>query len=250
MNLRFLVIALFVLLFSGCGGGGGGSDSGGAGLNGAITVTATTTGAVVNANATYTNPQTTNLIGVPITFSAQIGNQTISLGKYNTNNSGSVGVSFTPPPFNGTQTVTVIASSDNLRNFASVNLAGRELSVTAPPTLALTTTDAGGTILPFTIPPAAGFVAITDPFFNDVAGHTITISTARVSTNPSDTLIPPASTTTNSGGTADFPGATGTLVVPATVGGVETMTITWTVTDTETGQIGTGITTITLTKTS
>lgn len=247
MRIRLLLVAivsLFVLSISGCGG------SGGAGLNGGITVTATATGSVINATATYTNSKTTNLIGIPVTFTAQIGSQSFSLGTHYTNNSGSIGVAFTPPSFSGTRTVTVIATTDNLTNFASVSMVGQSLTVTPPPALTLTTALPGGTSLPFVIPPTATFVTITDPFNNDVSGHTISIAATVVSSNSSDTLTSPAATSTGSAGTAPFPGASGTLVVPATTGGIETLTITWTVTDTFTGQTGTAITTITLTKTS
>jgi hypothetical protein len=95
---------------------------------------------------------------------------------------------------------------------------------------------------------AASFVTITDPFTNNLSGHTIQISASVASNNPADTFFFQTETTTNSGGTADFPGANGTLIVPS-AGVVETMTITWTVTDTTTGLNGTGITTVNLTKT-
>jgi hypothetical protein len=247
MKLKYAMLAvlsLFVLALCGCG------SSGGAGLNGGVAVTATATGSVINATATYTNPSQTNLIGVPIAFTVQIGGNLYDLGTHKTNNTGSVGVAFTPPAFNGSQTVTVIAKTDNLTNFASISMVGRALTVTPPPALALTTTLPAGSSLPFVIPPAGTFVAITDPFTNDVSGHLITVTSSVVATNSGDTLTPPTATTTTSAGTAPFPGASGTLVVPATVGGTETMTITWTVTDTVTGQFGTGITTVTLSKAS
>ncbi len=252
MKLSYCYVVLFSLItmvFAGCGGSGGGAG-GGQGLNGSITVIATPTGSVVNATATYSNPTATNLIGVPITFSAHIGSQTFPLGTFNTNNSGAVNVSFSPAAFNGTQTITIVASTGNLSNFASIVMSGRTLTVTPPANLTLTTTQAVGTAIPFTIPPAQGFVTITDPFTNVLDSHSITIAGLPVSSNPSDTLtLVSSTTTTNSGGTAVFPGANGTLIVPA-IGAVETMTITWTVTDTVTGLIGTGVTTVTLTKTS
>jgi hypothetical protein len=239
-----LIAALSFLTFglSGCGGG--------AGMNGSIEVTATTTGSVIKATATYTNPTVTNLIGVPITFTAQIGSQTFDLGTVSTNNSGAVTVAFTPPAFSGTQTVTVIAKTGNLTNFASVAVAGRTLKVTAPPTIALTSNQPAGTPIDIPIPPIAGFVSITDPFGNDVNGHQITITATVSKTDPTDTVVQPVAVSTDSSGTASFPGAVATLHVPAAVGGVDTMTITWTVTDTVTGQTGTAITTITLTRTA
>jgi hypothetical protein len=246
MKLKYLLFAMFsVLTIAICGCGTNGGD----GLNGGITVTATATGSVITATASYTNPTVTNLIGVPIEFSVQIGNQTFSLGTHNTNNSGTVSVVFTPPAFSGTQTVTVIAKTGNLTNFATLNVAGTTLTLTPPPTVALSTALPAGTAVAFNIPPNGAFATITDPFSNNLEGHLVTISTSVISTNQADTLVPPSATTTSSAGTAPFPGATGTLITPATVGGVETMTITWRVTDTFTGQTGTGITTVTLTKT-
>ena len=238
------VLALSALILGGCG------NSGGAGLNGGLTVTAAATGSVVNATATYTNSQATDLTGTPITFTALVGNQSFSLGTFNTNTSGSATVAFTPPAFNSSQTITVIATTDKLTNFSSIVMTGRSLTVTPPAAVTLTTAQAGGTSVPFIIQPAAGFVTITDPFSNDLSGHAISISASFVSNNSSDSLSPPTSTATNSVGTAIFPGANGTLIVPAASGGVETMTITWTVTDQTTGLSGTGITTVTLTKTS
>lgn len=246
-HLLFAILSLVTVGLSACG-------SGGAGLNGGITFTAppTVNGSRINATVTYTNPTQTNVIGVLIDLSYQVGNQApVSLGTQGTNNSGSIGVSFTPlPAFNGSQTVTVIAKTGNLTNFASVLFAGNTLTVTPPLTLALTTTLAGGTAVPFVLPPSSAFVAITDPFTNNVNGHPITITAVAVKNNPADTLLQPNATATNSAGTALFPGDSGTLITPSTISGIETMTITWTVTDTITGQTGTGITTVTLTKTS
>ena len=136
MNFRLLLISILSLVslaICGCGQGGGG----GAGLNGGLTVTASATGTFVTATATYTNPTQTNLIGVPITFSAQVGGQIIPLGTFNTNNSGSVSLAFSLTDFNGSQTVLVAASTGNLTNFATVTVTGgRTLSLTPPPAIA------------------------------------------------------------------------------------------------------------------
>jgi hypothetical protein len=244
----FVLFSLVLSLLSGCG-------SGGAGLNGSVAVSATATGTTVTATATYTNPTTSNLIGVPITFSAQVGNQTLSLGTFNTNNSGSVSVSFKPQAFNGTQTITVIASTGNLTNFASLTMTGRSLAFTAPPSLNLTVSQASTppATQAFTLPATSTFIAVTDPFVTDLSGLQFTI-TKVVTTdgNPAtDTLTLNAATTaTNTGGTASFPGAHGTITVPTTVGGATTMTISWTVTDPVTGLTGTGTTTVKLTLTA
>ena len=215
---------------------------------GSLSINASATGSVISATATYSNPTQTSLLGVPISFSLRIGGLTQPLGTFNTNNSGSVGIAFSPPPFSGTQTITVIARTGTLTNSASLVVTGRSLSVNAPANLSLTTGAAPGASIPFTIPPVSSFVTITDPFTNALSGHPISISATVVSSNPSGTVSVPTVTTTGSGGVAPFPGATGTLVVPATVGGVGAMTITWTLTDTITGLTSNAITTVTLTK--
>lgn len=248
-QLLFAIFSLVAISICGCG------TNGGSGLNGSVLVTTLTTGSVITATATYsdtspTNTTPTSVIGVPITFTAAVGSQSYNLGTFHTNSLGVASVVFTPPAFSGTQTITVIAKADNIVGSSSVIMTGRSMTVTSPPPLTLTTSNPSGTAISFSIPFNANFVTIADPFNNDLSGHVITISASVVPTNVADTLVPPTTTTTNSSGVAPFPGATGTIIVPATVGGVETMIITWTVTDTVTGQSGTGVTTVTLTKTS
>lgn len=240
---RFWASVVLMIFLGGCGSGN--SDT-----NGSLTLMAIATGPTVVATATYTNTLSTNLSGVPINFSAAVGSTNFPVGTAQTGQTGIASIAFAPPAFNGTQTVTVIASAGSLTQYFAVAMTGRSLTVTPPAALTLTTTQAGGTPFPFTIPSSAGFVTITDPFTNDLSGHTIQITASVISSNTADTLTPPSATTTNSAGSALFPGATGTLVVPANAGGVETMTITWTVTDTTTGLTGSGITTVTLTKTA
>ena len=142
MKFKWFLFAMLMLFSAGLSSCG---SSGSAGLNGAITVAASATGSVIEATASYSNPTENNLIGVPLTISVRIGNAIQPLGTFNTNNSGAVSVAFTPPAFNGTQTITVIATSDNLSGFDSLVMAGRSLSVTAPPNLSLSTTAATGT---------------------------------------------------------------------------------------------------------
>jgi hypothetical protein len=91
---------------------------------GSLSIYASATGSVITATATYNNPTQTNLIGVPITFSAQSSTQIFPIGTYQTNNSGSVSVSFMPPAFSGTQTLTVIAKTGNLTSSDTVTLVG------------------------------------------------------------------------------------------------------------------------------
>lgn len=255
MKLKHFIWA-FLLLCSiaiyGCGNGAGGGE----GLNGSIKVTALASGSIIKATATYSNPQTTNLIGVPLSFSIIIGDKEFPLsGSFNTNNSGSFEVSFLSPPFNGSQTIIVIASSGNLQGVSDpVSMTGRSLAFTPPAQLALTTTadPAVFPTVPFALPASATFIAVTDPFTTNLAGLTFSISETHISGDPTkDTLLlSTATTSTNTGGTAAFPGATGVLAVPTTVGGVNTMTINWTVTDPVTGLTGNGVTTVTLTKTA
>ena len=164
----------------------------------------------------------------------------------------SVGGEFTPPPFNGAQTITVIATVDKLTNFATVQMSGRSLAFTPPVSLNLSTT-VDPTLtkqIPFQLPATPTFIALTDPFTADLSGFTFSIQDVVVSTGGvGDTLTLNATTTsTNTGGTASFPGASGLITVPTTIGGTTTMTITWTVTD-STGLTGTGVTTVILTKT-
>ena len=247
MKSKYLLLAMLsilILVIGGCG------SNGGAGLNGTISVTAVPTGSVIRATATYTNPTQTNLSGVQVDFSVQIGGQIYSLGSQSTNSAGVAVGAFTPPSFSGTQTITVIAKTDNLRDIFPLTMSGTTLTITAPLELDLTTSLAGGSSVPFSIPPSASFVTITDPFGNNISNHAITISAHFTSGNAADTLAQPNDTTTSSAGTALFPGTSGTLITPATVNGANTMTITWTVTDTVTNQSGTGISIVKLTKTS
>ena len=245
MKLKYLLLAmfsLFTMAFSGCG------ESGSSGLNGGITVEAEADGRVVTATATYNHPTETNLIGVPINFSLRVGNQSFSLGTERTNNSGSVAIFFDAPAFNGTQTITVTASTGNLADSDSIQMTGSSLAVTAPSvTLTATPSQATGTAVPFTIPSV--LLTVAGPFSTDLGGRPLAVAATFVPSNPADTLIldSPTTVTTDVSGAAQYSGANGTLIVPA-VGGNSTMTITWKVTDQITGFTGTGITKVTLTK--
>ena len=234
--LLFAILALFTTIISACGNGG-------SGLNGGMAVTAALSGSTITASATYTNPTETNLIGVPITFSIQIGDAApVSLGTYNTNNSGTVNLSFSLSNFVGTQSVVIIATTGNLSNFASLDVTGRTMVVTPPP--ATTATTAAGVDATVTIAAFDSFVAIADPLSGDISNHSITVTGS--SSNPTDTVDVTSGSVTNTAGIASFPGATITLDAPATAGTV-TRVITWTVTDVKTGLTGTGVTVITLT---
>lgn len=254
MNLKHFYLFLCLLLslvIHGCGQGGGGGE----GLNGGLELTASVSGAIVTATATYTNPTETNLIGVPITFSADFG----PIGTFNTNNSGSVGVAFTPPAFNGTKTFAVIATTGNLSQFATVTMTGRLLTLAVPPNQGpVTATENPGQFHTFSLS-SQNFVTITDPFSNDISGHPIIISAVFSSTDPDDRLlfganpsVGPGETTlttvaTGASGVAPLPSASLVMVVP-NAGVTKTATISWTATDFETGLSGSGTTVVTLTK--
>ncbi len=257
----FMMILITAFAMSGCGQGGGG----GAGLNGGITVVTSVTGSVVTATATYTNPTQTNLIGLPITF--KINN--VVIGTFNTNNSGSVTVAFTPAPFIGTQTITVTASTGNLANFSTINMNGITMTMSSPPAQAVTVTGATpGTTNTFVFS-SPTFVTVSDPFNNAISGHQVSI-TANFTAAPAaagDLLTfiggAPASVaagttttataTTGPAGTVPLPGTTLGLIVPA-AGGTRTATISWTATIVNEpalsvfqGLAASGVTTVTIT---
>jgi hypothetical protein len=239
------VVGLFIatLALNGCGQGAGDA----AGLNGGITVSASATGSFITATATYTNPTKTNLIGLPITFGYVVGGTSFTIGTFNTNNSGTVSVSFTPAPFNGTQAFLVTASTGNLQNFASVNVAGRNLALT-PPVVAPVFTNVSSTLsVDIPVPVQSVFATYTDPFTNNLSGLQLTITNALFNTLSGNTLdVPSTSITTDVLGKAPFPGATAHMIVPSR-GSTNTMAITWTVTDTGgTGLTASGLTTINL----
>lgn len=258
MKVKYILLAMVCLLLPavyGCGQGGGG----GAGLNGGITLSASAIGTVVTATATYTNPTHSNLIGVPITFSVQVGSQpSVSLGTFNTNNSGSVGIAFPISNFNDTQTVLVTASTGNLSNFATVAVSGgRSLSLTSPPAIFVNISTAIST-KDVAILPQPVFATFVNPFANISSQRKLTLqlTAAEVSTlgaNPvkfQSTGTNIMNISTNANGIASFPGALATMIVPPSVGGTNVMTITWTVTDVlgGTGLSATGTTPITLTR--
>lgn len=247
MNLKMLlklvaITCLFVI--SGCGGSG--SD----GLNGSIELATTVDGIYVTATATYTSPTKDNLIGVPISFSYD----GIDLGTYNTNNSGSVGLTFMLSPFDGQKDIVVQATSGNLSDFDVVSVTGAILKLT-PPAAATQTfndTDIPGTIAPFTLS-IANFVSISDPFTGQVAGHPISVTATFVATpsaSISDSLSPAQQTiTTSATGIAALPGVLVNVAVPDTVSS-RVITVTWTVTDMVTGFTDSGSTALTVTRTA
>ncbi|GFO58037.1 hypothetical protein GMST_03620 [Geomonas silvestris] len=237
-NLLAPILLIASLFLSSCGGNG---------LNGSLALTTELQGSMINATATYTNPNTTNLIGVNISFSVLVGNTLYDLGAHPTNNSGQItlAIPLAGLVLNGTQSVTVMVKTGDLQNFSSLDVTGRTISLTPPsaPSTALTTLV--NTALTVNLPSATAFAIVKDPIGNDVNGHILTITAH--SDNPLDAVTLNAnSTATDSDGKASFPGATIVFAAP-TVAGSYNRVITWTVTDTTTNLSKTGVTAITFT---
>ncbi len=249
LKMLFKSIAIMSLfIFSGCGGSG--SD----GLNGAIELTTDVQGANVTATATYTNPTKTNLIGVPITFSFQQSingvTTTVDMGTFNTNNSGSIAVNFTPYPFIGTQDIVVQASSGNVTNYSVVTVTGATFKLTPPVDTELSaagaTTAPGGAPATFALN-APTFATITDPFSGDVLNHPI-IVTATLTSSSGATITPTSQTIyTDTAGVASLSGFIVTIPYPDTTGS-NVAVISWQATDQFTGLTATGSTTLKATR--
>lgn len=251
LKMLFKMIAITSLfIFSGCGGSG--SD----GLNGAIELTTEVQGANVTATATYTNPTKSNLIGVPITFTFQQSINgvptTVDLGTFNTNNSGSIAVNFTPYPFIGTQDIVVQASSGNVTNYSVVTVTGATFKLTPPADTELSaagaTTPPGGAPAQFALN-APKFATITDPFTGNVLNHPITVTATLISS--SGATLTPTSTIiySDSTGVAPLFGFIATVPYPALTG-TNVAVITWEATDQITGLIASGSTTLKATRTA
>ncbi|MBI1920899.1 MAG: hypothetical protein HYS23_07430 [Geobacter sp.] len=237
-----IISGIMLLALTACGSGGGG---GGEGLNGSLSLDATATGKTVTATATYSHPTESNKIGVPITFIS--GGQTVTT--QNTNGSGTVQIAYNLAAFNNTQNVIVQARTGSLEAYKVLSVTGRTLTMTAPGDVTQTTTQAAGTTV--TIPlTTSSFVTYSDPFDpTSVAGRTINISASASLTDTTDTLTSPSTTTTVSSGTAPLAGAQIVMHVQA-LNVANIAVITWTATDALTGLTASGITKVTLTKTS
>ncbi|MBJ6801886.1 hypothetical protein [Geomonas propionica] len=247
MRLKQFLLVFFALIallpLAGCGG------SGGAGLNGSISLETGIEGSVVTATATYTNPDgSKNLIGTPITFYVQFDGVKYTLGTLNTNSSGSVKVGFPMPGFNGTKDIIISAKSGELEDFKSISMTGRTIVLTPPAAVTLTAVAGSAATQAFAIAGTPGFVKVTDPFADEtLVGHVLNITyTVSSSTGSPVTLNAPLTTTVQADGTAPFPGATGTITIPATAG-TEIVTINWTAKDPITDLTASGSTTVTLT---
>lgn len=111
-------------------------------LNGALAVTATTTDALggtsvfVQATATYTNPDTTNLLRTPITFTISDGVTSQSETVY-TNNSGSFTIAFFVAKSTTAGTLLITAKTGDLPAFTTVTIAALPAVTTATPTLTI-----------------------------------------------------------------------------------------------------------------
>jgi hypothetical protein len=272
MNIKqfsLVIILSFSFAMFGCGGGGSGfqGGGGGAGLNGDLTVTTTVEGAIVTATATYTNPTEANRIGVPISFAVGPSQtESVFLGTYNTNNSGSVSVAFKPPSFIGTKTLLVTVATGSLRNFSSFTMNGITMTMATPDAQTKTISGAvPGT--PFTFQfNSPTFVTVTDPFNNSISNHlvnmvaTFSIATPAAvdlltfgATNAGPGATATAAATTGPSGTIPMPGTSLVLATPDP-GFTRTATISWTATISETdpdpvfrGLAAQGTTVVTLT---
>lgn len=245
MKVRSLmrVFAGFAMLaLTACGSSGAG---GGEGLNGSLSLTAEATGKTVSATATYTNPTKSDLTGTPINFYVDGS----LIATHNTNISGVVNVAFDLTAFNNTKNIVIQSKTDQLSAYKILTVTGRSLSMTSPADITQTTTQAAGTTV--TIPLSiSSFVTYSDPFNpSGVAGRTINISATASLTDTTDTLTSPSSTTTVSSGTAPLAGAQIVMHVQA-LNVANIAIITWTATDALTGLTASGITKVTLTKTS
>lgn len=244
----FMKLGVTAILFAllGCGGGNGAD-----GLNGSIDLTATASGRYITASATYKHPTRTDLIGVPLTFSYYDGATEIFLGTYNTNNSGGIDLTFTVAPFAGTKDFVVLAKTGELSANSIVSMTGATFTMTPPAAMTVTadaTTPLGSTAsFPLTAP---SFVKIVDPFFNDIANHTISITAALAPAAAGDSIAPnPTSAITSQVGVAQLSGVLATIAVPDTVS-TRIVTVTWTATDMNTGFQASGTTTLTVTRTA
>ncbi len=144
-----IAVSLLALLLqiTGCGSNQG--------LNGSLSVTATTTDAqggtsvFVQATATYTNPDKTNLLRTPITFTISDGVTSQSETVY-TNNSGSITIAFFVAKSTTAGTLLITAKTGDLPAFTTVTIA----ALPAP------TTTATLTIAP-PLPKTASFSALS-----------------------------------------------------------------------------------------
>lgn len=237
-NLLAPILLVASLFLSACGGNG---------LNGGLALTTELQGSMLNATATYTNPSKTNLIGVNIHFSVLVGDTVHDIGTFPTNNSGqiTVGIPLAGLDLNGTQNVTVIAQTGDLKNFSSLDVTGRTIALTPPPAPSTALTVAANADLPVNLPSNTTFATVKDPIGNDVNSHILTISA--VSDNIGDLITLNSTTTaTDSDGKAAFPGAT-IVFTGISSAGTYNRNITWTVTDGTTNLSKKGVTAFTIT---
>lgn len=245
----FLKLGVIAILFAlvGCGSGDGGE-----GLNGSVELSTSVSGSFITATATYKHPTRTDLIGIPISFSYFDGASEIPIKTVNTNNSGSVALTFQVAPFAGTKDIVVIAKSDNLSGISIVSMTGATFTMTPPASPTAVTADGTvplGSTAQFTLN-ALNFVTIKDPFFNDISGHTISTVATLAPQAPSDSIAPnPTTAITSPTGVAQLSGVTVTLAIPDTVS-TRTVTVTWVATDLVTGYQAAGTTTLTVTRTA
>lgn len=144
--LRVLVIffaCVTIMSFSGCGGGG--KD-----VNGSLTVTASSPSTAsgvssVTFTVTYTNPQKTDVLDVPVSYVTQLGGQTIDSASYYTNNSGSKTFTYPVTQSSSAQLLKLTATTGDFNSSAGViipglgSLAVSQGNITFAPTAAIGT---------------------------------------------------------------------------------------------------------------
>ena len=252
----YVVLAgLILTVVAGCGGGGGGAG----GMVGSLALSTTVTGPVITATATYSNSTATDLTGLEVTFKTDLYG---IIGTARTDSTGKAVAAFRPPSFDGTKTITVIATVGNIVAYSPLTMTGRTLTI-SPPATQNATAAAGQTTITVSISDlTSSFVVITDPFTNDISGHPIAV-TATFTSNPQNSSVDrlsfsgttpvgpnvpiTTSVTTGTTGNAPVPATVLTLDLAASLGGSKAATIKWEVRDTVTGLTGTGFTTVTVT---
>lgn len=247
-NVLFLVLSLIMLFTCGCGKE----------QNGDLSVSGSSDGSFITASAIYTNPTSPSPSGVPVTFTIQIGSVVIPGGTSPTV-SGRADMQpilvSTLPAFAGSQGVIISAKTGDIVRYAGAfSLSGTRVEITPPVFGAFSTASTAPTTQNLTLPAGRSFVTFTNPF--GTAGSPIRVqATVTAASNPAvDRFVFNNNSTAitvrpGATGIVFFPGGTATLQTPGTVGGVETMTITWTATEAFTRATRTASSTVTLTKT-
>jgi hypothetical protein len=207
----------------------GGCGSGGAGLNGSISLSdpQKTVGPIpgfytVSVTATYTNPQVTNLIGTPISFTLSSNNPDQSLNRTeptNTNNSGGVVFTFyVPQDLDAATVVNIVATTGNLQNFKTVTVPKVASLAVSAQAVTFLPTDGVGSTKTLTINGGLGSYAVSNGGSTNFSatlgadGTTVTITKLAASANNSTETLTVTDTDTDRTVTADI-----TITAPLTL---------------------------------